>query len=1301
MSSFTWFGGSGNLEQATDWLNQPMPNSPTAPGPADTATIGGAGTLTGSIDVQSAGFSGSLTLAGQITAEATASVDGTLAVSGPDGRFIENGYLAVGDAGDATLQITGGGSVSTTDSNLNLDIAGDAGGTANVAVDGENSTLSTAEGLVVGLAGNGALTLTNSGQVNANGLGVGYLAGSQGVVSIASQGTLNTTGLNVGGLSGAKGTVTIDGHGATLANSGFSAVGDAGSGSLTVSNGAGFVDSSSTQEIAVGSQLGGIGTLTVTDSGSTLTDADYLVVGFSGNGMLSVEAGGSVSMTNVATNIILAEAAGSSGTVNVDGAGSIVTDTGYFSVGGAGKGTLTLTDGGQVMANDGLGLGEQPGATGVVSIASQGALNTTGLDVGAAKGATGTVTIDGHGSSLSDSGGLTVGDAGTGTLSVTNGATLSAASIEVAAQAGSIGDLTLGAGDYAITDGAGVATVTLTAGSAFTGSISGFAGGDTIDLANVANVASVTWANGVLTIAASSGTIDLNLPGSFANTSFAWGTDGKGGTDVSLGPTLVDYLDASELAYDFTLNTSSAFVSGVTVGLSALGFTAINVPGNISPTGMAAEAFADSATKQIIVAFRGTVLAATSPLITFQDLVTLDGTGIFAVNSAAMNPVFAAALTFVANVESANPGYGIFVTGHSLGATEAEAVASALTAVPSAFPDPFYGGATFAATGVTNLLTDWTTQTGQATTPTVYNLTDYVITNDPVGTYSTDSVGKATNGPGAHVGMIVPLSPTVTATPGSTATYLADAFSSSYLGGKLSGLLANKSINLADGLLGLPEHPIGNYAQALTDAGYINANPLAQANSASTVSTAVADLGSLFSGIMDLAAYVDAAGEVVQTGVLTVVTSIGSAVVDLKETLTEAGSAIFSMVIQSGENVASQILTWSNSGALTDAITVDGTKIETPDITSGDPASLNIGADGSIIVGVGSPTPGDEITVVDSPSGMATVSTGGDATDPAAQIDQFALLPDETLNVGAAGGGSNPAVTESLPSVTLGDNFSGDGVSDALIENASGAVVVGEVENGQVVYTQVAALGPEWSFEGNGDFLGAGLSDFLVENTSGSVAVGEVMDGQTTYADVANLGPEWKFEGTGDFLGDGKSDFLIENASGSVVVGEVGSNGQAQYTQVAALGSEWKFVGAGDFLGDGKSDFLIENAVGAVVVGEVVGGQAAYTTVGALGPEWSFRETGDFLGDGKSDFLIENAGGAVDVGEVVNGQAQYTAITALGPEWKFVGAGDYLGEGHDQFLIENAAGAVDVGDWLDGQIHFTQVTALGPEWVFH
>lgn len=133
------------------------------------------------------------------------------------------------------------------------------------------------------------------------------------------------------------------------------------------------------------------------------------------------------------------------------------------------------------------------------------------------------------------------------------------------------------------------------------------------------------------------------------------------------------------------------------------------------------------------------------------------------------------------------------------------------------------------------------------------------------------------------------------------------------------------------------------------------------------------------------------------------------------------------------------------------------------------------------------------------------------------------------------------------------------------------------------------------------DFSGDGRSDFLIENAAGAVTVGQVAAGAAAYTSAGGLGSDWTFHGAGDLLADGKVGFLIEDAAGAVDVGEVAGGSGATYTQVTALGPEWTFHGVADFLGAGDDQFLIENAAGAVVVGQAVGRSAAFTQVAALG----------------------------------------------------------------------------------------------------
>ena len=74
--------------------------------------------------------------------------------------------------------------------------------------------------------------------------------------------------------------------------------------------------------------------------------------------------------------------------------------------------------------------------------------------------------------------------------------------------------------------------------------------------------------------------------------------------------------------------------------------------------------------------------------------------------------------------------------------------------------------------------------------------------------------------------------------------------------------------------------------------------------------------------------------------------------------------------------------------------------------------------------------------------------------------------------------------------------------------------------------------------------------------SSGVTSPGVGLDSRVVQ--VAALGPEWTFVGAGDYLGEGHAQFLIENSAGAVVVGDY-TGGVIHYTQVSALGSEWLF----------------------------------------------------------------------------------------------------------------------------------------------
>ena len=168
-------------------------------------------------------------------------------------------------------------------------------------------------------------------------------------------------------------------------------VGGVNSGTLTVSSGAHLMTGTG----FIGNGPGSTGTVTVTGAGSSwIVQAGMgLDVGYYGTGTLNVLAGATVG----ATPVTFGHFAGSSGTVNVDGAGSVFTAAGSLTIGEYGRGTLNVSNGGQVHASNtasvNVTLGHYTGASGAVTVDGSGSqLIANGLiTIGGA--GTGTVAL--------------------------------------------------------------------------------------------------------------------------------------------------------------------------------------------------------------------------------------------------------------------------------------------------------------------------------------------------------------------------------------------------------------------------------------------------------------------------------------------------------------------------------------------------------------------------------------------------------------------------------------------------------------------------------------------------------------------------------------------------------------------------------------------------------------------------------------------------------------------------------------------------------------------------------------------
>jgi hypothetical protein len=195
-------------------------------------------------------------------------------------------------------------------------------------------------------------------------------------------------------------------------------------------------------------------------------------------------------------------------------------------------------------------------------------------------------------------------------------------------------------------------------------------------------------------------------------------------------PILADYLEAANAVY-----------TGPTTGTTTVtppDLTPLVINGQVIATeidadGFSAQAFVDSA-GHVVVAFEGTV----------PNTTTTYGTASLAADAQIMlgniPRAFTDAESFVQRLIATDgiSASDIFVTGHSLGGAEAEAVVSSISGLG--------GGVIFGAPGiaVTSLRTN-------------LNLTDYVDYGDPVGNFGTDTASGALYSPQGtrHVGQVV------------------------------------------------------------------------------------------------------------------------------------------------------------------------------------------------------------------------------------------------------------------------------------------------------------------------------------------------------------------------------------------------------------------------------------------------------------------------------------------------------------------------------------------------------------------
>ncbi len=418
-------------------------------------------------DATVANIDGGLVVGDQEFSSGTLTLDGTgsqiTTALNAANSYYGFGDLIVGGGGIGQMTISGGAKVTVGggfDANVGWQDNGDGtGGAGTLTVTGGGngqggslipSTLDLFTGggdLQVGVAANsaGEVDINNGAFVNAVNGDIGVNAGATGVVNVT--GDTNSTG--------PSGTIFSE-----WMNHGSVTVGDGGTGTLTVTFGAG-VDIA--EGLLIGNQLGSVGQVTFSQNAFLGAAEDpfggaEVDVGYAGTGGLDILSSNAV----VSADTFVGKQATGVGELTVDG-GSGMAISGTLWLGYAGTGTLKMGDDSELEVNAGYmayqggskavalidhseldsagGFSVGEGGSATLTLTDGGTL-TTGATVfvGHQTASAGTVIVQGAGSTIVDAGDFEVGESGKGSLTIEQGGSLTVSGVgRMAAGPGSSG----------------------------------------------------------------------------------------------------------------------------------------------------------------------------------------------------------------------------------------------------------------------------------------------------------------------------------------------------------------------------------------------------------------------------------------------------------------------------------------------------------------------------------------------------------------------------------------------------------------------------------------------------------------------------------------------------------------------------------------------------------------------------------------------------------------------------------------------------------------------------------------------